>query len=131
MQRTLGVVLVSVLGLVAMGCGAGDSNPVGQSAQDLAASTAAGPSATAVGGLRHAYARPDERACPSPACGGYWLVAPSFHDACHDQASSTYVAGIFAGNQEISPPCSELLTGTLVPDPRDPQFNIFELELTP
>jgi hypothetical protein len=127
MKRTLGVVSVSIVALVAVACGSPDSDPVAQNGQDLATATAA----SAAGGLRHAYARPDERACPSPACGGYWLVAPAFHNACHDQASSTYVAGIFAGNQEISPPCSELLTGTLVPDPRDPQFNIFELELTP
>jgi hypothetical protein len=84
---------------------------------------------SALTGLEHVYARPDERLCPSPACGGYWLVDFSSHNACHDQQSSTYVTGIYAGNQEVSPKCSELLTGTLAPDPRHPGFEIFLLEL--
>ena len=33
--------------------------------------------------------------------------------------------GIYAGNQEISPKCSELLTGTLAPDRRHPGFEFF------
>jgi hypothetical protein len=119
---TVAVVLASIL---YAGCGSADNAPTGQTEQDLA-NTVAG---SAEGGLRHVYARPDRRLCPSPACGGDWLVAPTFHDACHDQPSDTYVAGIFAGNQEVSPPCNELLTGTIVKDPRDPQYNIFLLEL--
>src|SRR5580700_11205925 len=56
MKRTLGVVSVSIVALVAVACGSPDSDPVAQSGQDLATATAA----SAAGGLRHAYARPDE-----------------------------------------------------------------------
>jgi hypothetical protein len=119
----IGFIALAALSVLSVGCGSTDNAPVGQGEQDLS-----GP-AMAVGGLQHVYARPDERLCPSPACGGDWLVVPTFHNACHDQPSNTYVAGIYAGNQQISPPCDELLTGTLVKDPRDPEFLIFELEL--
>ena len=131
MKRTMGLGCLLVgLGML-IGCGGGGDGSLGQSGQELAASSPATASAASGegGGLRHDYARADERECPSPACGGYWLVSPSFHNACHDQSSSTYVAGIYAGDQEISPPCDQLLTGTLKPDPRDPRYDVFLLEL--
>jgi hypothetical protein len=128
MKRMLvGSVAALVSTLFFAGCGSADNAPVEQTSQELA-STAAANGATH-GGLDHFYARPDRRACPSPACGGYWLVDPTHHSACDNQPSDTYVAGIYAGNQEVSPPCNDLLTGFLKPDPQDPQYNVFLLEL--
>jgi hypothetical protein len=128
MKRFLvGSVAVAMASVFYVGCGASPASDgqVSQSGADISSSAAT----AAEGGLRHVYARPDERLCPSPECGGYWLVASSFHNACDNQESNTYVAAIRVGDHDLSPTCHELLTGFIVPDPQDPNVNILELEV--
>ena len=122
--RLLAVAFLSINSVFAVGCGAAADPPTGESDQAVSSTPPIG----IKGGLQHVYARPDKRLCPAPECGGDWLVPAADRNACNDQPSTTYVAGIFAGDKQIDPPCSEELPGFLVPDPRDPSLNIFQLE---
>jgi hypothetical protein len=126
-MKTFVVMVVGLMGVVSIGCGSADGEPTGQTDQ---AATSSSESAKK-GESLHAYARPDIRLCPSPACGGDWLVEPSYHSACGKEPSFQYVTGVYAGNERLSPACSALLFGTLVTDPEFPEYYRFEVELAP
>jgi hypothetical protein len=123
------VLLAGALAAFAAGCGSGDGQSTERSSQALGGGDTPEATEAPPGGLLHVYARPDIRLCPSPACGGDWLVKASYHSACSSEPAFQYVTGVYAGDERVPPKCDALLVGTLVKDPDSPGYYRLELEL--
>ena len=78
------------------------------------------------------FPRPDARDCPSPSCGGFFLIAPdSGINPCAIGLGANYVTGIFrrVGGSLVGvfSACNQLITGSTEADPENPGFEIFVL----